>query len=193
MASDQQRRTEILREGLGDLDELAAISRRPGDIDTPSVSHPSVAEALKAASPAAIGVSGTTLIKPPVLGCLGVPMINIHAGWTPHYRGSHGAYWAVVARDWEHCGVTVHLVDAGVDTGGILCRVLIKPDERDSVYSLAAKQTVAGLSAMARCLDLAQRGQFPPSIRAETKGKVFYTPTLTSYGRLRQNIRNSGR
>ena len=42
----------------------------------------------------------------------------MHAGITPQYRGVHGGYWAVVNNDPEHCGVTIHFVDKGIDTGG---------------------------------------------------------------------------
>ena len=51
------------------------------------------------------------------------PFVNSHMGITPKYRGVHGAYWALVNED-PGCGVTIHLVDNGIDTGGVCTRIL---------------------------------------------------------------------
>ena len=44
----------------------------------------------------------------------------------------------LVAGDLEHCGVTVHKIDRGIDTGAIAAQALIKPTTRDnfSTYPL---------------------------------------------------------
>ena len=54
----------------------------------------------------------------PLLEAVPAVFLNTLAGITPSYRGVHGAYWALVQRQPDACGVTVHLVDAGIDTGG---------------------------------------------------------------------------
>ncbi|RYZ24682.1 MAG: hypothetical protein EOO10_20190 [Chitinophagaceae bacterium] len=69
---------------------------------------------LKSLQPDLIVVHGTRIISKKVLASLtGTSFLNVHAGITPRYRGSHGAYWALLNNDKENCGVTVHLVDAG--------------------------------------------------------------------------------
>jgi methionyl-tRNA formyltransferase len=47
---------------------------------------------------------------------------GVHAGITPRYRGTHGGYWVLLNNDPGHCGVTIHLVDPGIDTGSIVAR-----------------------------------------------------------------------
>ncbi|MEN8880394.1 MAG: formyl transferase [Polaribacter sp.] len=67
-------------------------------------------------------VSGTRIIGKKILSIKNKKFINIHAGITPRYRGVHGAYWALVNKDYSNIGVTLHYVDPGVDTGKIIAQ-----------------------------------------------------------------------
>jgi folate-dependent phosphoribosylglycinamide formyltransferase PurN len=113
---------------------------------------PRVREALLEVRPELVLVLGTSIIKPPVLETAPL-FVNVHSGITPLYRGAHGAVWAVIQRDFEHLGVTVHRVDKGIDTGAILKQVQIPFDPRhDNLITLSAKQAVAGAGAVAEWL-----------------------------------------
>ena len=189
---DGQRKSDIFLKDLGDIDFYKQKAKQEDDLHVNSINDPKVMDALGSSAPAAVGVIGTSIIRPPVLGCVEAPMINIHAGWTPNYRGSHGAYWAVVENDIEHCGVTIHLVDSGIDTGGILRRDTIMPEADDNVYSLVAKQIVCGAVSFLKCLQLAAEGQLPSPIKEPTKGKLYYSPTLSSYVKFYKNLHKVG-
>ena len=67
---------------------------------------------------------------PGCLGSLGCPVVNVHAGITPRYRGVHGGYWALAERHPEWVGTTVHLVDPGIDTGAILAQATFDVSRR---------------------------------------------------------------
>lgn len=188
---DSQRKSDIFLKGLGDIDFYKQKAKQEDDLHVSSINDPEVMDALRSSAPAAVGVIGTSIIRPQVLGCVEAPVINIHSGWTPNYRGSHGAYWAVVKNDLEHCGVTVHLVDAGIDTGGILRRETIMPDADDNVYSLVAKQAVCGATPFSKCLQLAVEGQLPSPIKESAKGKLYHSPTLSSYIKFYKNLHKS--
>ncbi|MHA6763349.1 formyl transferase [Streptacidiphilus sp. PAMC 29251] len=56
-------------------------------------------------------------------------IINFHPGRLPHYRGVRPVNWALRNREHLH-GVTIHVIDTGVDTGPILAEALfsIWPD-----------------------------------------------------------------
>ena len=45
--------------------------------------------------------------------------INCHAGKLPFYRGRNILNWALI-NDEKKFGITVHYVDVGIDTGGII-------------------------------------------------------------------------
>ncbi len=84
-------------------------------------------------SPAVVVVQGTRIISRAVLGALDVPVLNVHAGVTPRYRGVHGGYWALREGRPDLAGSTVHLVDPGIDTGGILGQATFAPHGADSI------------------------------------------------------------
>ena len=66
--------------------------------------------ALAMIKPDMVLVIGTRIIGKETLTVPDVPVINVHAGWNPGYRGQAGGYWALASGDAEHAGVTIHLV-----------------------------------------------------------------------------------
>jgi methionyl-tRNA formyltransferase len=100
---------------------------------------------LQRLAPKAVLVVGTRIIDRAALAAVACPFINYHAGITPKYRGTHGGYWAKAEDDLAHFGVTVHLVDAGIDTGAVLYQVLLKPSERDNYATFPYLQLAAAL------------------------------------------------
>jgi folate-dependent phosphoribosylglycinamide formyltransferase PurN len=102
--------------------------------------------------PAIIVVAGTRIIGKRFLERVRCPIVNIHAGITPVYRGVHGGYWALVDQRPELCGVTVHLVDAGIDTGGVLKQALIQPSRADNFVTYPWIQLGVGLRLLVQLL-----------------------------------------
>ncbi len=51
---------------------------------------------------------------------IGIPIINIHTGITPFYRGRFCWFWPIYDKEFDKLGVTTHFVDAGIDTGEII-------------------------------------------------------------------------
>ena len=94
----------------------------PGAHHVESVNDPETIRLLRTMQPTVIVVNGTRIISSEVLDAVDCPFINTHAGITPRFRGVHGGYWALVEGRPEMVGTTVHLVDEGIDTGGVLAR-----------------------------------------------------------------------
>ena len=114
------------------------------------------------------------------------PFINTHAGITPKYRGTHGGYWALYNSDPGRCGVTVHLVDAGIDTGDIVDQAPIKPIREDSFVTYPYLQLAAALPLLVKAVQGALAGALPSRL-ATGESAVWYHPGLLQYlaGRLR--------
>ena len=62
----------------------------------------------------------------------------------------HGGYWALVSGHPEACGVTVHLVDEGIDSGGILAQSVITPGPADCFVTYPLMQLGVGLPVAPR-------------------------------------------
>jgi len=67
------------------------------------------------------------LIKEDVISLLPTRIINLHISYLPWNRGAHPNLWSFL--DETPKGVTIHLIDAGLDTGDILVQKEIAIDE----------------------------------------------------------------
>ena len=92
-------------------------------------------EFLQELKPDLLIVNGTRIISKKTLESVSAPFINIHTGITPAYRGVHGGYWAVAKGKKNFFGTTIHYVDAGVDTGGIIEQVFAEPAKENNFYT----------------------------------------------------------
>lgn len=143
-----------------------------------SINSPEAIAALQALQPEVVVVQGTRIIAKRVLQSVSCPFINMHAGITPRYRGVHGGYWALATGDPAHCGVTVHLVDAGIDTGGILAQALIHPTPADSFVTYPLLQLAAGLPLLVQAVRDALAGSLRTQPAAEGPSQLWSHPTL---------------
>ena len=127
-------------------------------------------------------VSGTRIIGKKTLNASACKFINIHAGITPKYRGVHGAYWALVNKDESHCGVTLHYVDKGVDTGVIIEQSLIKITNKDCFITYPIIQLNSGIHLLKKSLNkIINDKQINTRISNNLPSSQFYHPTVSTY------------
>jgi folate-dependent phosphoribosylglycinamide formyltransferase PurN len=145
-----------------------------------SVNDAACVALLQRAAPSVILVVGTRLIDAAVLAAIKAPFINYHAGITPKYRGAHGAYWSQATGDAANCGITVHLVDAGIDTGDILYqeRLVRAPGDNFSVYPY--RQLAAALPLLERAAQDTLAGTLKPH-KVGLPSRLWSHPTLWGY------------
>ena len=92
--------------------------------------------------------------------------LNIHASLLPKYRGVSPISEAILQGDTE-TGVTIMLIDAGVDTGPILLQRAIPIAEDDTTGSLTLKLAALGASALLEALPLWVQGNITPQPQDE--------------------------
>jgi len=182
--SARRRISEILASAGLDTTPVAGV--RPVD----SVNAPATAALLREIGPAVVVVQGTRIISDATLGSVPAPFINVHAGITPRYRGVHGGYWALAEGRPDLAGTTVHLVDAGIDTGGVLARATFTPDPADSIATYPYRHLADGLPLLADQVGrvLAGADVRVAVLRDETDdepSRLRWHPTLWGYLRTR--------
>ncbi|MBJ6108278.1 hypothetical protein JAO73_04600 [Hymenobacter sp. BT523] len=150
-------------------------------IRVPSVNDPACIAQLQALNPDVVVVNGTRIIAKRVLTSVPCPFLNTHAGITPLYRGVHGGYWALANNDAAHCGVSVHLVDAGIDTGGIIAQALIQPGPEDNFATYPLHQLIAGMPLLKEAVRAALRGTIQLRPAPEGASRLWSHPTLSQY------------
>ncbi|SFN78460.1 Polysaccharide deacetylase [Pseudobutyrivibrio sp. UC1225] len=150
-------------------------------INVPSVNSDETIKAINEANPDIIIVNGTRIISKAILEQIKCPIINMHLGITPKYRGVHGAYWAVANGDFENCGVTVHMVNAGIDTGDVIQQKVITVTGEDNYVTYPYIQVGEGIKLELDILRKFNETGIIDTKRVDLPSKLWYHPTLFEY------------
>lgn len=112
-------------------------------------------------------------------------VIGGHPGLTPHYRGSHSSFWALLNEQPNMVGWTAFHVDKGVDTGDVIVQGRLEPDERDSFMSLNWRGMKRIAQAQADTILQYDKSGVVPRVPHETvdEDSNFSLPRLRDYVR----------
>jgi methionyl-tRNA formyltransferase len=161
-----------------------------------SLKTAAVASELADLKPEAIVVAAYgQILPPPVLAIPEFGTINVHPSLLPRYRGASPVAAAILAGD-GFCGVSIMLLDAGLDTGPVLARAQIPIAPGDTTGSLKDRLSLLGARLLAEVLanwpgDLKPRPQdeagatYSGTIAKET-GKIDWRqPAVTIWRQVR--------
>ena len=149
-------------------------------IRVPSVNGNACRRALREINPQAVFVVSTRMISRTTLRCTEAPFINYHSGINPAYRGMFGGYFALANGEPEHFGATVHLIDEGVDTGGILYQSKLEPDPRDNFHTYLWRIAAGSREIVTRAMEDALAGELTQHA-IDLPSKQYFAPTLGGY------------
>src|SRR5579863_4321437 len=90
------------------------------------------------------------VLRAPILGAF-----NLHPGPLPRYAGLNAVSWAIF-RGEQTYGVTVHKMEAGIDTGAIVYQSGFPIEADDTALSLSLKCVREGVKLMLRLLEAAE-------------------------------------
>jgi methionyl-tRNA formyltransferase len=84
---------------------------------------------------------GSCIIREAFLQIPKIGVFNVHMGILPEYRGIGVTEWPIIENNLETIGlgVTLHLMEAGVDTGPIIMKKNINLNKKDTLDSLESK------------------------------------------------------
>lgn len=173
----EERINTILNENglaIKELDEQKIL--RVGNINDEKV-----IQSINNCKPDLILVNGTGIIKKKLLQTCSCPIINTHTGITPLYRGVHGGYWALVNQDRKNCGVTVHLIDKGIDTGGIIEQRNIEINSSDNYFTYPIKQLIAGIEILQEQIPKILKGNISLIESPKGNSRLWSHPTIWEY------------
>lgn len=145
-----------------------------------SVNDDDCRQNLQKLKPDIVLVNGTRIISKKTLQCVTATFINMHVGITPWYRGAHGGYWALYNNDAANFGTTIHLVDTGVDTGGVLKYIFAKPDKADNFTTYPIIQVAEGIRVLPEVINDFINSKHTVTTQ-EAKGKLYQQPAIWQY------------
>lgn len=118
------------------------------------------------------------LLKHDILSVPKIVAANWHASLLPAYRGKHPVFWAL--RNGErYVGLTVHVMDPGLDTGDILYQVRVRTRQNDTVGSAYDRIMKKSVPLVARLLKDAERGGLVRK-QQPTEGASYYSSVKDS-------------
>jgi len=127
--------------------------------------------------PDAIVVAAYGQILPqPVLDIPRYGCINVHPSLLPRFRGASPVAAAILAGD-DFTGVSIMLLDRGLDTGPVLARAQIPVSGQDTTGSLTAKLSQIGARLLQEVLPRWQRSELSP--QAQNEVEATYSSPIT--------------
>jgi methionyl-tRNA formyltransferase len=94
---------------------------------------------VRSLKPDLIILSGAPILGDALLRIPRYGVLNVHFGIAPQYRGSHTLFYALYREEYSQVGVTLHYVDAGVDTGPVVAQAFPHLDAWDTEATVQAK------------------------------------------------------
>ena len=149
-------------------------------------------ELLRELRPDIIAVYGTGIIKRPVISLAGTAILNMHTGLSPRYRGSDTIFWSLHNEEPEWVGVTVHVLDEGVDSGPVIRtgRPEIAADDHEDSLFCKAVMVGAPLYVEAIFQVFAEGVTQPPQRLEEGRTYRFVDRTVAAERRVRRLLKN---
>ncbi len=147
--------------------EAALAAGVPTILQPQRLRHPDAFAALAALAPELIVVTAYgQILRPQVLALPRYGCINVHASLLPRWRGASPITAAILAGD-PITGVTIMVMDEGMDTGPILSQraEVILPD--DTTASLGQRLAHLGASLLMETLPCYLEGKITPKPQPE--------------------------
>lgn len=109
---------KLLSDGVGLGPRGVVIEIPKGTVSTDL----EIRDKIAAFSPDIILFYGCSIIKKSFIDAQSVPLINVHLGLSPYYRGAGTNFWPIFNEEPEYVGITYHFLDENIDTGRILAQ-----------------------------------------------------------------------
>ncbi|NAZ87889.1 phosphoribosylglycinamide formyltransferase, partial [Kineococcus indalonis] len=139
----------------------ATFAVPPGEHPDRAAWDEALAAAVAAHSPDLVVLAGfMRIVGAPLLDAFGGRLVNTHPALLPSFPGAHGVRDAL-AHGVRVTGCTVHLVDAGVDTGPILDQAAVRVLDGDDEASLHERVKDAERRLLVDVVGRLARGELP--------------------------------
>lgn len=107
-----------------------------------------------------MGLTFNRIIPPSVIDAFNGQIFNLHLALLPMFPG-FGATKKALESGLSHAGVTVHFVDAGVDTGPIIAQLKVPIRTTDNEATLGRRQFEAAIPLVLQTVRLMENREKP--------------------------------
>ena len=115
------------------------------------------------------------ILRPEILAIPPLGMINVHASLLPRYRGAAPIQHAILRGEAE-TGISIIQLEAGLDSGPILHRVVTPIEPEETAGQLAERLAVLGGAALVEALSLITGGLARP--QPQDHSRATFAPKI---------------
>ena len=116
--------------------------------------------------------SYTMLLPPELVSLASRGAINLHGAALPEYRGGHALNWTLINGERE-TAATLHVIDAGVDTGAVFAEWRVPIGDDDDITSVHGKLMTAGSALLRDWWPRIERGDVVPVPQDEARARHY--------------------
>lgn len=132
-----------------------------------------------------VSVFFNQILKSEIISISRLAVLNIHPAYLPDYKGVSPVFWALVNGE-KKSGVSVHFIDRGIDTGGIIKKEQIKIDGNDTEDSLYWKAVLTGAPLLVSAINEIKEKK-NVEVTDNKGGRYFSLPTKEAVEKFRKN------
>jgi methionyl-tRNA formyltransferase len=88
------------------------------------------------------------ILKKEVIESSKAPIVNLHISYLPWNRGAHPNFWSFY--ECTPSGVSIHLIDEGVDSGAIIYQRYVNYDKEENTFSKTYKKLIVEIEKLFR-------------------------------------------
>jgi methionyl-tRNA formyltransferase len=149
------------------------------------VKDPATAEWMRAEGvDLLLNVHSLYLIHGDVVSAPRIGSFNLHPGPLPGYAGLNAPSWAIYRGERRHA-VTLHWMEAGIDTGAIAYESAFDIGEHDTALAVAVRCVKEGIPLVERLLEAAAQGKDAiPARRQDLSGRRYFGRDVPGGGRI---------
>jgi len=137
--------------------------------DGSQLRQPEILRAIKALDPdIGLSVLFDYILAPKFIEIFPAGVINLHPSYLPYNRGNYPNVWSIVDR--TPAGVTLHYVDAGLDTGDIITQRQVPVEPVDTGETLYRKLEQACIELFKDTWPLIRSGRVPRMPQRSNEG-----------------------
>jgi folate-dependent phosphoribosylglycinamide formyltransferase PurN len=133
--------------------------------------------------PDVIAFTGGGLLRREMLAISKLGVLNCHSGILPEYRGMDVVEWPIAEGQFGQVGLTLHFMDAGVDTGPILMQQTVNINKGETFSQLRTRMEPMMVEMMLTGLRGLRDGILKLQTQKSDDGQQYYVmhPRLKSY------------
>ena len=166
------KRVGLIEKNLGEVCQSHAILC----LTVTDHNDPRALELLKNLNPDVIAFTGGGLLRKELLSIPRLGVLNCHSGLLPLYRGMDVVEWPMVEGKLQEIGVglTLHFMDAGVDTGPILLQRRVEIRRGDTITALRRRMEPMMVEVMLEGLRGLRDQTLTPKTQKAEDGRQYF-------------------